>query len=185
MQSLASPTRAAREAQMFPILEPEEVTRVRRFAAQRHYAKGEHVYETGKPLPGLLVVLSGTICVTGRDGRGHDLGVVDHVPGSFTGELGLLSGRRSLVDSVATSDVEALLVTPERLHDLLVAEAALGEKIMRALILRRVALIETGTGGPVLAGASSSGVAQPHNFLTRNGIPHPLLSPATAEDAHA
>src|SRR5207237_404166 len=41
MQPLISPTRAAREAQMFPILEPEEVTRVRRFAAQRHYAKGE------------------------------------------------------------------------------------------------------------------------------------------------
>jgi thioredoxin reductase (NADPH) len=185
MQPLISPTRAAREAQMFPILEPEEVTRVRRFSAQRHYAKGERVYETGKPIPGLLVVLSGTICVTGRDGRGHDLSVVEHVAGSFTGELGLLSGRRSLVDSIAISDVEALLVTSERLHDLLIAEAALGEKLMRALILRRVALIETGTGGPVLVGASSSGVARLRNFLTRNGIPHVLLDPATDEDARA
>jgi len=35
------------------------------------------------------------------------------------------------------------------LHALLVAEAALGEKLMRAMILRRVALIETGAGWPV------------------------------------
>jgi len=57
---LTSPTRAAREAQMFPLLEPEEVARLRRFGAQRHYAKGTRISETGKQMPGLLLVLSGT-----------------------------------------------------------------------------------------------------------------------------
>src|SRR5258707_10546140 len=57
---------------------------------------------------------------------------------------------------------------------------------MRALILRRVALIETGTGGPVLVGAASSGdVARLRNFLSRNGIPHLLLDPAGDPDARA
>ena len=93
---LTSPTRVAREAQMFPILEEEEIARVRRFGAPRRYAKGEIVYATGKPVPGLLVVLSGTLRVTGRDGHGHDLRVTDHVAGGFSGELGLLSGRRAL-----------------------------------------------------------------------------------------
>ncbi len=182
----ASPTLEARRAQTFPVLAPDEVARMRRFGTLCRYAAGERVYETGKPTPGLLVVLSGTIRVTGRDGHGHDFPVVDHVPGAFSGELGQLSGRRSLVDAVAVGDVEALLISSGQLHDLLIAEAVLGEKIMRALILRRVALIETGTGGPVLVGAASSGdVARLRNFLSRNGIPHLLLDPASDPDARA
>src|SRR6266850_1827359 len=186
MAEPASPTLEARRAQTFPILAPDEIARLRRFSAPCRYAAGARIYETGKPTPGMLVVLSGTIRVTGRDGHGHDFPVVDHVAGAFSGELGQLSGRRSLVDAVAVGDVEALLVSPEQLHALLIAEAALGEKIMRALILRRVGLIETGTGGPVLIGAaSSSDVARLRNFLSRNGIPHLLLDPANDHDAQA
>jgi thioredoxin reductase (NADPH) len=181
---LSSPTRAAREAQMFPVLEAEEIARMRRYGVLRRFAAAERIYETGKPIPGLLLVLSGAIRVTGRDGHGHDLPVVDHVPGAFSGELGLLSGRRSLVDSTAVGEVEALMLDSARLHDLLVAEASLGEKIMRALILRRVSLIETGTGGPVLVGAEGAGdVARLRNFLSRNGVPHLLLDPAHDADA--
>src|SRR5438132_8763392 len=182
----ASPTLEARRAQTFPILALDEIARMRRFGTPCRYAAGARIYETGKPTPGMLVVLSGTIRVTGRDGHGRDFPVVDHVAGAFSGELGQLSGRRSLVDAAAVGDVEALLINPEQLHALLIAEAALGEKIMRALILRRVALIETGTGGPVLVGAASSGdVARLRNFLSRNGIPHLLLDPAGDPDAQA
>ena len=181
-----SPTLEARRGQAFPVLAPDEIARLRRFAVPRRFAGGERVYETGKAAPGMLVVLSGAIRVTGRDGHGHDIPVVDHVAGSFSGELGLLSGRHALVDAIAVGDVEALLIDSERLHALLVAEAALGEKIMRAMILRRVALIETGTGGPVLIGPAASGdVARLRNFLSRNGIPHLLLDPASDPDARA
>jgi thioredoxin reductase (NADPH) len=181
-----SPTLEARRAQAFPVLAADEIARMRRFATPRRFGAGTRVYETGKPTAGMLVVLSGTLRVTGRDGHGHDFPVVEHVAGSFSGELGQLSGRRSLVDAVAVGDVEALLIDPEQLHALLVGEAALGEKLMRAMILRRVALIETGIGGPVLIGAPSSGdVARLRNFLTRNGIPHMLLDPASDHDAQA
>jgi thioredoxin reductase (NADPH) len=186
MAEPASPTLEARRAQTFPILAAEEIGRMRRFGTPCRYAAGARIYETGKPTPGMLLVLSGTIRITGRDGHGHDFPVVDHVAGAFSGELGQLSSRRSLVDAVAIGEVEALLIIPEQLHALLVAEAALGEKIMRALILRRVALIETGTGGPVLIGAASLGdVARLRNFLSRNGIPHLLLDPASDHDAQA
>jgi thioredoxin reductase (NADPH) len=39
------------------------------------------------------------------------------------------------------------VIPPEKLRALMIAETDLGDKIMRALILRRVALIETGAGG--------------------------------------
>jgi len=174
----------SRRPQAFPILSDDEIERVRRFGEPRRFVSGEQIYETGKPNPGLFVVLTGIIRVTGRDGHGHDVPVVDHVRGSFSGEVGQLSGRRSFVDGIAVGDVETLLIAPEQLRALLVAEALLGEKILRALILRRVALIEVGAGGPALIGASdSAGVARLGNFLSRNGIPHLVLDPASDEDA--
>src|SRR2546422_3559249 len=181
-----SATLEARRSQMFPALETGEIERMRRFGTARRFAAGERVYETGKTNPGLLVVLSGTIHVTGRDGHGNHYRIVDHGAGMFSGELGQLSGRRSLVDATAQGEVEALLIDPEHLRGLLVAEAALGEKIMRAMILRRVALIEAGAGGPVLIGAAQSpDVARLRSFLSRNGIPHQLLDPASDSDAQA
>ena len=62
----------------------------------------------------------------------------------------------------------------------LVEEAELGERIMRALILRRVGLLETGAGGPVIVGsADHSDVLRLEGFLNRNGHPHLRLDPKT------
>src|SRR5271169_3615451 len=105
MVEIVSSTLETRRAQMFPVLSAEEIERVRRFTTPCSFADDERVYETGKPSPGLLVVLSGTLRVTGRDGHGRDVLVVEHGPGSFSGELGQLSGRRSFVDGVAVGEL--------------------------------------------------------------------------------
>ena len=184
MAEPTSPTLEARRAQAFPVLASDEIERVRRFGTTRRYADRERLYETGETTGGLHVVLSGVIRISGRDGHGRELTIVDHVPGSFSGEIGQLSGRRSLTNATAVGEVEALVVAPEQLRAFVIAEAVLGERIMRALILRRVGLIEMGTGGPVLIGAASSGdVVRLSNFLARNGIPYLLLDPAVEEDA--
>ena len=180
----SSPTLEARRAQAFPTLDAEEMEEVRRRGVPRHYRDGEKLFETGKPSDGLSLIVSGKVRVTGRDWRGGELPVVEHGPGSFTGELGQLSGRRSFVDGVAVGDVETIHLDSTALHALLIAHAALGEKIMRAFILRRVALIESGAGGPVLVGpADHPRVVVLRNFLSRNGIPHVLLDPAVERDA--
>ena len=76
--------------------------------------------------------------------------------------------------------VEALVIPSPRLRDVLVAEAELGERIMRALILRRVGLLETGVGGPVIVGRADDGdVLRLAGFLARNGHPHQTLDPDT------
>ena len=181
-----SPTLQSRHSQTFPTLEHDEIERLRRFGTERRLRAGDVVFETGKPSTGLFVVLSGTLRITGRDAHGHDVRVNDHGPGSFSGEIGSLSGRPALVDAVALDAIEGIAIDPDRLRGLLIAEAQLGEKIMRALILRRVALIESGFGGPVLVGTEGHhDVARLQNFLTRNGIPHMLLDPAVDEDARA
>src|SRR6266704_3917188 len=170
--------------QTFPELTPAEIARMRRFGEIRKYNNGERLFETGKPGPGMFVVLSGHVAITERDGLGHVTPVIDQGPGQFLAEIGQLSGRVALVDGHAEGDVETLLIPPERLRALLVAEADLGERIMRALILRRVSLIQAGVGGPVLIGPSdSAGVIRLQGFLTRNGIPHHLLDPVADHDA--
>src|SRR3981081_2290838 len=173
-----------RHEQTFPELTPQEIARMRRFGEVRHYKDGEMLFETGKPGPGMFVILSGQVGITQRDGLGHVTPVIDQGPGQFLAEIGQLSGRVALVDGHAEGDVETLLIPPERLRALLVAEADLGERIMRALILRRVNLIQGGVGGPVLIGPSdSSGVIRLQSFLTRNGFPHHLLDPERDHDA--
>src|SRR6202047_2053428 len=173
-----------RLAQTFPTLTTQEIARMRRFGELRNYRDGERLFETGKPGPGMFVLLSGHVAITQRDGLGHVTPVINQGPGQFLAEIGQLSGRVALVDGRAEGDVETLLIPPERLRALLVAEADLGERIMRALILRRVSLIQAGAGGPVLIGPSdSSGVVRLRGFLTRNSIPHHLLDPATDHDA--
>ena len=101
----------------------------------------------------MFVIISGHVAITQRDGLGHVTPVVDQGPGQFLAEVGTLSGRPALVDGHAEGDVEALVIEPEDLRRLLVAEAELGERIVRALILRRVGLIETDASGPVLIGS--------------------------------
>src|SRR4051812_853942 len=173
-----------RHEQTFPALTPAEIARMRRFGDIKTYMPGEKLFETGKPGPGMFVVLSGHVAITQRDGLGHVTPVIDQGPGQFLAEIGQLSGRIALVDGTAEGDVETLLIPPERLRALLVAEADLGERIMRALILRRVSLIQGGVGGPVLIGPSSSrDVIRLQGFLTRNGYPHHLLDPVSDKDA--
>ncbi len=156
MNAPPSPTFEARRAQMFPVLAADEIARLHRFGKPRRFADGAHVLETGRVSPGIYVVLKGAIRVTGRDGHGHELPVTEHGPGNFSGELSQLSRRPSFVDGIALGETDTLEIDAEQLHALPIAEATLGEKMMRAMILRRVALIESGAGGPVLIGAASS-----------------------------
>ena len=183
-QPSSQPRVFARPEQTFPELTASEIARMRRFGEIRKYNNGERLFEAGKPAPGMFVVLSGHVAITERDGLGHVALVIDQGSGQFLAESGALSGRVALVDGHAEGEVETLLIPPDRLRALLVAEADLGERIMRALILRRVNMIQGGVGGPVLIGPpNSTGVVRLQGFLTRNGFPHHLLDPERDHDA--
>jgi thioredoxin reductase (NADPH) len=173
-----------RREQMFPTLSAAEVDRLRRFGAIRRHAAGEPLYVTGEISPGMFVVLSGLVQVTRRDPLGHLAPIVEEGPGQFLAEVGQLSGRPALVDVHAKTGVEALVIPSENLRALLIADADLGEKITRALILRRVSLIEVGAGGPVLIGpASSPDTLRLQGFLARNAYPLQVLDPADDREA--
>src|SRR5437879_11970766 len=173
---------------MFPVLSPPEIDRVRHFGEVRRFRPGEVLFQAGKPGPGVYVGLSGRVAVAGRDAVGQAIPVAkfaeligatledmaEVVPGEVLAEIGELSGQPSVsvIDAQAVGEVEAIVVPPEGLRALLIAEAELGERILRALILRRVAQVERVFGGPVLIGSRQSPeVTRLPGLLDGPGIP--------------
>lgn len=176
----------SRRHQMFPVLPAVDIARVLRFGSRQTYSAGDRLVESGKPGQGLFLILDGAVTISQRDGLGHVVPVVRQTAGQFIGEVGTLSGRPALVDAIAEGVVEALLVRPPALRSLIVAEADLGERLMRALILRRVALIEQGASGPVLLGdPQSADSVRLQSFLQRNGHPFHVVDAAGDADAAA
>ena len=175
-----------RREEIFPILTAAEIDRLRRFGDVRAYARSEHLLKAGAASPGMFVILSGEVAVTLRDALGHTAPLVNYAPGFFMAELGTLSGSPALVDAVARTAVEALVIPTVRIRDLMVGEAELGERIMRALILRRVALLQSEAVGPVLIGRDGEvNSLRLENYLRRNGQPHHRIDPDTDNDARA
>ena len=142
MLTQSMPALDNRHHQAFPVLLESEVHRVREFGSVRDFKDGDTLQKIGDIGRGLAIVLSGKIEVVQYDVSRRPASVAAYGPGAFMGELAQLAGRPALVDAFARGAVEALLIEPERLRALIIAEAELGERIMRALILRRVGLIE-------------------------------------------
>jgi len=174
-----------RRHQMFPELGNHDFARLRRFGEVRSFPAGTPIMKAGEVAAGLAFILKGRIAVRQGGAVSHREPIVTHGPGSFLGELAQLSDRPALVDAMAEGDVEAIIVPAQRLRDVLVQEAELGERIMRALILRRVGLLQAGQTGPILIGPfGSSDMLRLENFLTRNGHPHRALDSVHDACAH-
>jgi thioredoxin reductase (NADPH) len=171
---------------MLPVLDALEIERVRRFGECRSFATGEALATIGQVSPGLMIILAGHVEVSHRDKSGQRITIVTHEPGQFLGELAQLAGRPALADATALEPVQTLIIPPDRLRALMVAEAELGERIMRALIIRRIGLLETGSGGPIIVGRADNGdVLRLQIFLRRNGQPQQLLDPDIDPEAKA
>jgi thioredoxin reductase (NADPH) len=167
-----------RRDQIFPILTAAEIERLQRFGSARSYGSGTPLLKAGSPSPGLQVILSGAARVQPHDEPVSDREIVEHRAGSLVGELTGLSGTAALVDVIATTDVNALVIPAARLRDLMVEEVELGERIMRALILRRVALLQSTMVGPIIVGRETNrDVLRLEGFLGNNGYPHRRFDP--------
>ncbi|TAA21607.1 FAD-dependent oxidoreductase [Pseudoxanthomonas winnipegensis] len=168
-----------RRHQMFPALDAAQLATARRFASgpARRFAPGEEVFAVGDHPAPVWLVLEGSIVVSRRDGLGHEEHIHEHGAGSFTGEVSQLAGRSSLAGGVAGAQgCTAVPLDAVHLRALLIGAAELGEIVMRALILRRVGLIESEAVGSVLVGQPGEAeLVRLQGFLTRNGYPNTLL----------
>ncbi|HVX97118.1 MAG TPA: FAD-dependent oxidoreductase [Polyangia bacterium] len=160
-----------RAAQTFPILTPAQVERIAAFGRRRTAPAGELLYDVGDQSTRFYVVLTGAIEVVQPAGS-VEKPIVVHGPGQFTGEINMLSARRSLVRARTTAPSDLLVLEREDLRRLVQRDSELSELLMRAFILRRLVLLDVGADDVVLVGSRhSADTMRIREFLSRNGQP--------------
>jgi thioredoxin reductase (NADPH) len=170
-----TPTLASPADLMFPTLTPAQIARITAHGTVRPVEPGEVLIEAGEHVVPFFVVRTGQIEIVQSSGATETI-VATHEPGQFTGEVNMISGRRSLVQARAAAPGEVLELDRDRLLALVQTDSEIGEIIMRAFILRRVELIAHGIGDVVLVGSNHNpGTLRIREFLTRNGHPYAYI----------
>jgi thioredoxin reductase (NADPH) len=164
-----------RRAQMFPKLDPAQIARIAKVAEKRATRAGEVLFEQGQPGQNVHIVLSGSIEVV-RPTIGAEDAITTHEAGEFTGEVNVLSGRRSLVLGRVKAAGEVLVLDSDKLRRLVQSDSELSDLFLRAFILRRMGLVAHGQGDAVLLGSThSAGTLRLQEFFTRNAHPYTYL----------
>jgi thioredoxin reductase (NADPH) len=160
-----------RRPQMFPVLTAAQIARVAACGTERLFSSGEIVFEQGDTGTPFFVVLEGQLEVVHPRGKVEEP-IVTHEVGEFTGEVSLLSDRRSLVRARARGALRVIRVEHARLRALIQTDPELSELFMRAFILRRVGLLSAGQGDAVVIGSMhSAATLRLQAFLVRNAHP--------------
>jgi len=174
-----------RRDQMFPQLTPAQIGRISSVGARRSVRAGEVLFELGEQDTRFFVIIEGAVEIV-RPLDGREERVTVHGPGEFTGEINMLSARRNLVRARAVGDGAIVVVDREHLRALVQRDFELSEILMRAFILRRVALIAHGGGGLVLVGSRHSAhTLRIREFLSRNGQPFTYQEVESEPDVQA
>ena len=171
---MSTPTdiRETRREQIFPELTPAQIARLEPHGRRIATRRGEVLSQPGDRQRELLVVLSGSVEVV-RPGLAGEEFIVVHTPGHFSGEMSILRGAGSLVLTRVREEGEVLALAPQELRAIVQTDYELSELLMRAFILRRVALIGAQGGDVILLGSRhSAGTLRVQQFLTRNAFPY-------------
>jgi len=158
--------------QTFPVLTEGQIKRIRVLGKLRKVERGEILFKPNDIGVPFFVLLSGSLEIVQLQLTGERL-ITTHESGSFTGELSMISGQRCLVLGRVSKAGEFLEVSPKGLRTLVARDAELSEIIMRAFILRRLALITNRFGNVILMGSRhSAATLRLREFLGRNGHPY-------------
>jgi thioredoxin reductase (NADPH) len=154
-----------------PILTAAQIERIRVFAKPRVVTAGEILYQPNDDTPPVLVVISGAIKILAIVG-GEEQTVTTYNPGQFSGELLMISGRRSIYRCQATEPGTLLELSAKDLRTLIARDAELSDIFMKAFLARRLALKGAGHGNVVVLGSKySADTLAIREFLTRDGHP--------------
>ena len=167
-------TKSQRE-KIFPKLTPVQISRIALHGRIRSVQSGKVLIEQGDRTVPFFVVITGEVEILRPLGARETL-VTVHGPGEFTGEVNMLSGRRSLVRARVTKPGKVIELDHQQMLGLIQTDAELSDILMRAFILRRVELIAAGVGDIVLVGSTySADTLRIREFLMRNGHPYSYI----------
>jgi thioredoxin reductase (NADPH) len=158
-----------------PILTAPQIERIRVFAVSRSVRPGEILYEPGDDTPPVFVVISGGLRIVAVGGAEERI-VTTYSAGQFSGELLMISGRKSIYRCQATETGVLLELSAMDLRTLIGKDAELNDVFMKAFLARRLSLKDKGEGNVVVLGSRySAATLAAREFLARDGHPFTYL----------
>jgi len=173
----------ARRDHAFPTLTAQQVSRIAAHGQRRSTTRGEVLVEAGAKGVPCFVVLNGELQALRPTDRAETL-IVAHHAGQFSGEANMITGRRAMGRLRVSESGDVIQLDREQLLGIIQTDAELSEILMRAFLLRRLALIQGDLGDVVVVGSTHcSGTLRVKEFLTRNGHPFQYLDLDRDRDA--
>lgn len=179
---------STRRHQMFPVLNLHQIETAKRFAhgEPHHFEPGAFVYRVGDHAAPAWLVLEGSMDVFSHDGLSGETPITFHGVGQLSGEVNQLSGRPTLAGARAGADgCTAIPFDAAHLRALVIGSADVGEIIMRAFILRRVGLIDTGAGSVLIGQPGNAALSRLQGFLSRSAYPYVVMDSSAEGEGRA
>jgi len=174
---VASTLLQQRQGQMFPKLTPAQLARLEHQGTRLQTHEGEILQELGEVARGVFIVAAGSVealvppSATQAESRDELLYLL--TPGDFTGEMSTLRGTRVFARIRVREPGAVLMIDAEQLRRIVQNDAELSELFMRAFILRRMGVLESGRSEVLLLGSDQSAdTLRLREFLTRNTRPY-------------
>src|SRR5688500_7876186 len=158
----------------FPRLTDADIENLKSYGEVRQTQPGDTLFKAGEASRHFFVVLSGKAGILEEFGPERRLLSI-HGSGRFLGELDLFTGQKPLVTAVVVEPGEVLAVPVEQLRNLVARDTNLGDKVLRACLLRRSMLIGLGSGLRIIGSRFSPDTRRLREFAARNRVPHKLI----------
>ena len=133
-------TAALRQVPMWRTLTHEELQTLGDRLKRLHYAPGETIVHQGDSGASMFVILGGSVSVNfaGKSGHVEELATLE--PGSFFGEMSLLTGSKRTASVIAVDEVECGELEKHDVADILTRRPELAQQISDLLEKRQTAL---------------------------------------------
>jgi thioredoxin reductase (NADPH) len=166
----------------FP-LSPTQLDQLRLYATEAPLSQGEMLYSPGDASWDMFVVLAGRIDIFDRHGLPGMRVVVSYGPGEFSGEIGMLTGRRSTLTAIVAEEGRALRVPAEHLRTIVAEERTLSDFMLDALMTRRSFLLQEGIGVTLVGSRFDPETRRLLELLARNGVASKWLDSESSAQA--
>ncbi|HEY9677823.1 MAG TPA: FAD-dependent oxidoreductase [Drouetiella sp.] len=164
----------------FPLLTEEEMESLKPYASCEHYEDDELVFTSGQPDIDMFVIREGMLeIINTHDG---DEVLYQHEPGSFSGDIDLLTRRPVNVSAKARGKTYLMRIRNEQLREVLQKMPHISEILLNAFQLRRSILEKSSKLGlKVIGYPTCSDTTTVREFLHKNFVPFVFYDVTTEE----
>jgi thioredoxin reductase (NADPH) len=169
-----------------PLLSASELSEMAAFGTEKAVTAGEILFRAGEASYDLFVILEGEAEVVRSDGN-DEVVLVTFGPGTFVGELTLLTGQRRFLTGRVSRAGRVLVIEQAEFRRLMSLRPALAEKIFSALVARRESL-RSGQGAQairIIGSRYSPEAMSLRAFADHSRLPHTWIDVEDAEDIEA